>query len=153
EPQRAATPTQNTESWVASRAPRAGAGGAAAATPRGAAAAEEPFAAGKPGGPAVAARDADAAPALDPARAFELQIAARLWGAPRRWDPRRVHARERGGRVWIWIRDAEFDDAQTGAVASALSTLAREAGLELEGITVNGKVVFGRLPDDRENTT
>jgi hypothetical protein len=150
---RAGTQAQSTEAWVASRATRAAAGAAAAAVPR-AAAQDGPPAAGKPAQAAAAARDAHAAPARKPALAFEAEIAARLWGEPRRWDPRRVHARERGGRVWIWIRDAEFDASDTQGMTASLAQLARDAGLELEGITVNGHVVFGPAPgDDPDPTT
>jgi len=101
----------------------------------------------------LAGRAADAAPPQKPALAFEAEIAARLWGEPRKWEPRRVHARARDGKVWIWIRDAEFDSSETAQLAASLAQLAHEAGLELEGVTVNGHVVVGHAPGDDPNPT
>ena len=143
---------QGAGEWLASRAPRAAGPSASTSAPR--AASPRPLAAdaGEAAPPTPAGRAADARPAPDPALAFEAEIAARLWGAPRKWEPRRVHARARAGRVWIWIRDADFDASHTARVTAALAALARDAGLELEGITVNGHVVFGDPGDDREAT-
>jgi len=145
-PQPAVRP-RTTQSWVASRAPaRPAAGSFDTVATRvgtddrlpGARAAQSP----PPG------RTADTAPPQKPALAFEAEIACRLWGEPRKWEPRRVHARTRDGKVWIWIRDAEFEASETARLTASLARLAREAGAELEGITVNGHVVFGPTPSD-----
>ena len=59
-----------------------------------------------------------------------------------------VHAQTNDvGRAFL-----DFDASQRARVTAALAALARDAGLGLEGITVNGHVVFGDPGDDPEAT-
>jgi hypothetical protein len=132
---------QTTEPQVSSHAVRKPSAAAFAGPARGAAPERGLLETGGPmqAPPAVGvqgARVEDLAPAL------EAEIARRLLGERRRWEPRRVHARTREGKVQLWIRDAELEPPHAAELIAWLSQLVREQGLELEGITVNGHVVY-----------
>jgi len=83
----------------------------------------------------------ETAPSQRPS-ALEAAIEARLWGEMRVWERRKALAFERGGRVRIWLRDAGVSPESAGETVARLASLMRESGLELEAVTINGRVVF-----------
>jgi hypothetical protein len=85
---------------------------------------------------------ADAAPPR-PLPGTEAAIESRLWGETQRWERRKALVLERGGRVRVWLRDAELSPDSAGDTVAWLAGLVRESGLELEAVTINGCVVFG----------
>jgi hypothetical protein len=108
---------------------------AAVPEPESPAAAQEPAASAQaPGEPAPSR----------PSPALEAAIAMRLWGARRAWERRKALVLERGGRVRVWLRDAELSPSEIEDTVARLAVLMRESGLELEAVTINGCVVFER---------
>jgi hypothetical protein len=69
-------------------------------------------------------------------------IEARLWGEMRVWERRKALVLERGGRVRVWLRDAGISPESVQETVASLAKLMRESGLELEAVTINGRVVF-----------
>jgi hypothetical protein len=74
--------------------------------------------------------------------ALEAMIEARLWGEMRVWERRKALVLERGGRVRVWLRDAGISPESVQETVASLAKLMRESGLELEAVTINGRVVF-----------
>jgi predicted O-linked N-acetylglucosamine transferase (SPINDLY family) len=67
------------------------------------------------------------------------------------WMARWIKWVERDGHdPVLWLRDYRIDDAETRRVVDALRGLAREQGISLERIVVNGRE-FWRNPDHEPN--
>jgi hypothetical protein len=73
---------------------------------------------------------------------LEAMIEMRLWGETRHWERRKALVLERGGRIRVWLRDAELSAGAAQDAVAWLAGLARDSGLELEAVTINGCVVF-----------
>jgi hypothetical protein len=58
------------------------------------------------------------------------------------WERRKALVFERGGRVCVWLRDAGLSSGSAQETVESLARLMRESGLELEAVTINGRVVF-----------
>jgi hypothetical protein len=100
----------------------------------------------EPGAKPAATGQAPVEPAA-PRRAamMEATIETRLWGEIRHWERRKALVLERGGRIRVWLRDAELTEESAAETVAWLARLARESGLELEAVTINGCVVFESL--------
>jgi len=84
-----------------------------------------------------------------PSAMLEAMIEMRLRGEARHWERRKALVLERGGRIRVWLRDAELSAGEAQDAVAWLAGLARDAGLELEAVTINGCVVFEIAESER----
>jgi len=68
--------------------------------------------------------------ALRRAAMTEATIETRLWGETRHWERRKALVLERGGRIRVWLRDAELTEESAAETVAWLARLARDSGLD-----------------------
>jgi hypothetical protein len=74
--------------------------------------------------------------------AWEAVIEQHLWSEARRWERRKAFVLERGGRIKVWLRDSDLESSPLEEIVASIGHLFREAGMEVDEITINGRIVF-----------
>jgi hypothetical protein len=73
---------------------------------------------------------------------WEAAIESRLWSEARYWERRKAYIVEKGGRVKVWLRDAELKGSSVEETVATIRKMFHEAGMDVDEITVNGHLAF-----------